>query len=37
VRGENCALLLALRFSCSAQTAPNLTVPSLVLLLRSGF
>ena len=37
VRGENCALLLALRFSGSAQTAPNLTVPSLVLPLRSGF
>jgi ribosomal protein L44E len=37
VRGENCALLLALRFSGSAQTAPNLTVPSLLLPLRSGF
>ena len=37
VRGEIFALPLAFRFSSSAQTAPTLTVPSLVLLLRSGF
>ena len=37
VRGEIFALPLAFRFSSSAQTAPTLTVPSIVLLLRSGF
>ena len=35
VRGAHCALSLALRFSSSAQTAPNLTVHSLLLPLRS--
>ena len=37
VRGSRSALSLALRFRSSAQLAPNLTVPSLVLPLRSGF